>query len=307
MRYCVFGYKIDGQDPIRINIEIDHDRFIKVGKAKDTCLFGLELEEKLQLLLENLFEFEVELLKLAQASLLWPSQIIRNAMQERLILDRRVVNLLTSCRLYLDQTDHGLSNLYGNPSEELKGIKEFKSGLYDDHWGYRFMEALRNHVQHSGLPVHQISYNSGFVSGKSGDHIQYKVIPDCSVKTLSENKEFKKSILKELEAKGDYIDLRTVVREYVSCLVLLHHEIRNVIALRFLSAREEYKKTIQEFSKLNGHPVQHSHLCEINDDGNVSEKIELPQEFLDRYDCLLKRNQANQNIQTSFASNSDKK
>ena len=138
--------------------EIDKARFDEIKAAKTVCLFAVDLEEKLVLLLDNFAEFEFELLRIAEASLIWPKRDHQGSMLERLILDRRLVNLLTSCRLYLDQTDHGISEIFGNTSQQLADVKAIKNELYDSCFGYRFMEVLRNHVQHSGLPVHIIDY-----------------------------------------------------------------------------------------------------------------------------------------------------
>ena len=155
MKYTVYGYADKGVT----RASLTHERYAEIRRAKKACLFGLELEEKFALLIDNLAEFEIELLRLAEAYLLWGFRGDHaESMQSRLCLDRRLANLLTACRLYLDQSDHGISTLFGKGSPELAGVKAFKNGLYDAHWGYRLMEALRNHVQHSGLIVHIISF-----------------------------------------------------------------------------------------------------------------------------------------------------
>lgn len=138
MQYETSGVLPLGAAPIRI----DKSRYEQVKTAKSSCLFALEIEEKFALLLDNYYEFECELLRLAEASLIWPHRDHQHSMQERLTLDRRLVNLLTACRLYLDQTDHGLSSLFGHSSRERDNVTRFKHELYEKHWGYRFMEAL---------------------------------------------------------------------------------------------------------------------------------------------------------------------
>src|SRR6266550_5417545 len=126
MKFVVRESSFGGTAPF----ELDARRFSEIKMAKATCVFGLDLEEKLALVLDNFYEFEVELLKLAEGTLIWPGRDLANSMRERLALDRRLVNLLTACRLYLDQTDHGISGLFGNPSHELTAIKKFKNQLY---------------------------------------------------------------------------------------------------------------------------------------------------------------------------------
>ena len=112
--YEVVGYGKHIRHPRK---PIEQSRFYEVKKARNVCLLAVAVEEKFKLLLDNFAEFEFELLRLAEEYLIWPVSItLRDrdhfrAMQERLRVDRRLVNLLTSCRLYLDQTDQVLSQL----------------------------------------------------------------------------------------------------------------------------------------------------------------------------------------------------
>src|SRR5437899_1009166 len=122
--------------------EIEKADYEAVKRAKYVCVVALGFEEKLSLLLGNFFEVEKELLILAEASLIWTERNLAESMEERLTLDRRIVNFLTASRLYLDQTEHSVSGLFGNPSKELEQVRAFKNKLYDEHGGYRFMEAL---------------------------------------------------------------------------------------------------------------------------------------------------------------------
>lgn len=285
--------------------DISEDRYDSVKAAKATCIFALELEEKFALLLDNFYEFEIELLKLAEATRIWPSRDHSDSMLERLKLDQRIVNLLTACRLYSDQTDHGISSLFGNPSDELSGVKSFKNSLYDDHWGYRFIEALRNHVQHSGLPVHTISYNKSRIPGAEQDYWQFTIIPQASVKNLAEDSAFKKSILTELMEKGEKIDLRPAVREYVECFGKLHKHLREKIHGKLTADRSIYEKAIDEFSTIEGKTVKFPRMIKENEDETSSEEVALVTEFLDHLDSFRKRNLTNRNLARSFAANTD--
>lgn len=284
---------------------IDKSRYEQVKTAKSFCLFALELEEKFALLLDNYYEFECELLRLAEASLIWPTQNHQHSMQDRLTLDRRLVNLLTACRLYLDQTDHGLSSLFGDSSAELNNVKRFKNELYDNHWGYRLMEALRNHMQHSGLPVHVIGYNWSAVSGKVAEYTQVTIAPQTKPKTLAEDNTFKKTVLNELMGKGESVDLREPAREYVACFIELHDKIRETIDARIRSNRTTYEMASTEYSEISGQNVNFPNLIEMNDDGIISEQVVLVTEFLLYYDLLREKNRANVKLRTTCASNSN--
>jgi len=229
------------------------------------------------------------------------------SMLERLCLDRRLVNLLTACRLYLDQTDHGISILFGKNSSELKDVKTFKNDLYDKHWGYRLMEALRNHAQHSGLPIHVIGYPMYLSQGKGPDYKEFTISPKTEVSRLIENSRLKKPIVNELESKGDTIDLRGPTREYLSCFVQLHDKLREMIQSRVENAQELYKRAVDEFGLINGQKVKFASLRELHDDQKTQGEVALVTHFFDYYDVLRKRNVVNKYLKLSMASNTDQK
>lgn len=303
MKYEAYGYLTKGL----ARAPIDASRYFEVKEAKRTCLFSLELEEKFALLIDNFAEFECELLRMAESSLLWDYQGHAASMQERLCLDRRLVNLLTACRLYLDQTDHMVSSLFGKDSEEPADVRAFKKALYDDHWGYRLMEAIRNHVQHSGLIVHAIGYPRFLSAGEGADYTEFAVTPQAQVKFLVENTKFKKSVLAELAEKGDKIDLRGPTREYLACLVRLHDKLRETIENPTAEARAAYESAVNDFKVIDGHEAKLASLLETLDDGRKNDEVALVTEFLDYHDKLRSRNVVNKSLERATASNTDQK
>lgn len=283
---------------------IDAARYAEVKSAKATCIFALEVEEKFLLLLDNFFDFELELLKLSEISAIWAKHNHETSMLRRLSIDRRLVNLLTACRLYLDQTSHGFSRLYGKQSHEFTTLKDFKSDLYDANWGYRLMDALRNHVQHSGLPVNGISHSWSLINGRLSDYKQYVIIPQVHHENLAENDAFKKTVLKELQQKGKAVDLRAPVREYISCFVALHEKIQSILSDKLAKDRTVYELAATEYSTINGQAIKFPYLTEFNDDKSVKEKIALATDFLGYYDSLKEHNKVNPGLANSCASNS---
>lgn len=303
MQYLATGYFWETpQKAFSISTEIDAKRFDDVESAKNVCLFALGFEEKFQLVVDNYIEWETELLKQAQSSILWQTNRFES-LQHSLLLARRLVNVLTGFRLYLDQTDHALSKVFGNPSEELQAIKEFKKKLYDKHFGYRFLEALRNHVQHCELPVEIVTFNQKLVDRDKTAQIQFSVIPQASLKALAENNDFKKSILIELEDGPENIDLRPPVREYVSCLASLHKELGRVFSPVAEKSRNYYQDAIKEYSTIDGKVVQFPKFIFSDDAGLKQRTVELYGGFLEIYDNLKRRNDNVKDVSKSFASN----
>ncbi len=290
----------DLQEP---NTQISEEEYEDLKSAKSTCIFALELEEKFALLMDNYCEFETELLKLAETSRIWVNRDHGDSMNERLLLDRRIVNLLTASRLYLDQTDHGISSLFGKPSDELTAVKTFKNVLYDDHWGYRFLEAMRNHVQHAGLPVHIISYNSRISKDSIPNYTQYTIIPQVSTKKLGENVKFKKTILSELKEKGEKVDLRPGIREYINCFSKLHEHIRQKIAEKLEADRNLYENAIMANSNTEGDTDSYIYYVKKGEDEVTIEQVALVEDFLGHLDYLYNCNEINPNMTDTFSAN----
>jgi len=300
MKYEVSGY---GDHKI-VSTTITEVRYQEVCAARRICLFALEIEEKCALLIDNYYEFECELLKLAQASAIWPHMEHSDSMLKRLSLDRRIVNLLTACRLYLDQTEHTISSIFGVSSTEIARFRKLRNDLYDAHWGYRLMEAIRNHVQHAGLVAHSITHSSSLIGGRIKNYAQQTVLPTTNVETLATNPGFKKSVLNELRKQKQPIDLRPPLREYVSCLVRLHEHVREIMGDRLEENRQLYETAVKKFSTIRGKAVSCASLRILDDTRTIREECPLVTEFLGYHDLLLKRFSARSDLDRVCASNS---
>jgi len=230
MNYRITGFFSEQDRVTPIERPVSFERFGEVVKSKRICLLVLALEEKFQLVIENYSEWEAELLKQAQEYAVWSQFEHSHAMERRLALDRRFLNLLSSFRLYLDQTAHAISEGCGDSSSEFKDLKKFKADLYDDHASYRVVEALRNHVQHRDLAIHSISFNNGTVWTEQGPLNALTVVPFIHVEQLRDDDGFKASTLRELEAKGTRFDVRSDVRIYMDCIAKIRDEVTRLLA-----------------------------------------------------------------------------
>jgi hypothetical protein len=68
-------------------------------------------------------------------------------------INRRILNLLSAFRTYLDHSQYNLSKRYGAQSERLQRFNIACSAAYDGDFSYRFAYELRNYVQHCGMPL----------------------------------------------------------------------------------------------------------------------------------------------------------
>lgn len=155
-----------------------------------------------------------------------PSQFFNNNHEERRAISRRILNLLSASRLYLDQSKHHLRSIYGSDSSQELLLKEEKSKQYDKLLGYRMMEALRNHVQHRGYPIHSITYSSK----KVGDYVLHTVIPQVQLQVLLDDKKFKRSVLSEMKDLGEKININRYIREFMEGLATIQSKVRDILA-----------------------------------------------------------------------------
>ena len=206
--------------------------YVAIKKAKFALFQILHIEEKFEMLLENYSEYENELLSIATHYVIFDDFNYQKAHDQRMSISRRIVNFLTAARLFVDQSIHHLSNIYGKNSRVVRKIKDSMSLEYDSHLAYRTLEALRNYVQHRGFPIHSLSYYSSVLNAEPGSDVHTIIIPYLSLVELTLDGKFKKSVLSELVDFGETIDLRSYIREYIDSLGRVMKQIRKVVKKR---------------------------------------------------------------------------
>jgi len=282
-------------------IDLEEDEFHIYLNARNSVLESLNLEEKFEFVIGDYLEYEEELLVLGARHMVLPMETISIAHDERRIISRRIANLLSMCKLYLDQSLHHLSNIYGDDSKELKLIREEQSNQYDRFFGYRFMEALRNHVQHRGYPIHSVTYSSNIVN----EQILHTFNPYIQKKTLEDDHKFKKTILEELNDIGDEIDVKPYMREYLEGLATIQNRIRELLNNdlptwdeKFLEIEQRYKDNFGDDVSLAGLA-----LVIVDDEKRFIEKYVITSEFIDRRKSLSKKNHNLNGLTRRYVSN----
>jgi hypothetical protein len=216
---------------------ISEHEFEDIKAAINGVTAALNIEEKYNIMKENYVELETALLNIALTWSLFDGANWSSTMTDLYTINRRLANLLTTARLYLDQVAHDLSTLYGNPSLLLDEFKNMTSAEYDNSLGYRVMEALRNYIQHQGLPLVAISYQTWSdpepVSSTDIDlpsQAHYVVKPQLSTEQLRKSGRVKSPVLKELERLGEHVDVRPFTRQYIQALTDVHVMLRAKMA-----------------------------------------------------------------------------
>ena len=224
-------YKIDIWPLVREprEIELDYSEFQALRQARSCLSNALAIEEKYELLLSNYLDLEKECLSLTVDFMVGKSSKVeyRTFFDISLLLNRKIVNFLTSVRLYIDQLQYNFRACMPNEEDRLHSKFSLE---YDSFFEYRFMEALRNYVQHKGLAIH----NTKIDRMSKNKKVEYVIRVFTYKAELKSDEKFKKVILEEMP---DKVDLIQAIRIYIESINKIHLQIRNLISSNVNSSR----------------------------------------------------------------------
>ena len=187
--------------------------------------------------IQNYLEFETSILQEAVRELIDPSHR-EGAGQLRRLLARRLSNVLSSARLYLDTLKQHSKQVLANDRARLERIEAAPSAQYDSCLEYRIAEALRNYAQHRALPVHGLIGLSSDILHSS--QREFFVEPYLDPDELREDGYFKAQVLKELPSDGDVVKLKPILSAYIEALGQIQGVFRS-------ETRQELEKGAQVF------------------------------------------------------------
>lgn len=290
---------------IHTNTGILHDDLtaaeFEAAKRAIHCLDDyVEAQETFRALIDNYSELELALMQVAQENLALGHISHTRSMQQRLLLDRRYTNFLSSCRLYLDYATALSLRLGENCS--TKFISSTKSE-YDGCLGYRVMDALRNYAQHRSLPLSGFTAQSRLVDRQKNIGENYTV-PNLSIDKLRGDSRFKKKVFLEIEKLGkEPIDLRRWTRQYVDGISKCHKALVEELAQPARKALELYKNAMRRFNGRvadEGYIVRYDHRSTEN---KVIEQLCFCSEISDHIEMLTLENRDGRSFENDFISN----
>lgn len=284
---------------VRQHIPITEGEFNSIRDAKRIVMEVLSGEEKLDMLLENFVEWEQELLSMTLQTAVF-GDISWTDIKGRIHrIDRRLLNVMSSARLYLDHSRHSISEVFGNPSQEMDEFTRQTAAEYDAYLGYRAMEAIRNYVQHRGLAVHQLTQDAWFVTDGETGRVRHSLQPFVRPETLKEVGGFKAAVLSELEQIGDEIDLRPLVREYIASLCRVQILVRAVFDSGLQGAVKIFRDALGRISGPdNADPI--SVIAQRFEGGLPVEQVQVFMALFDRRSQLIRKNSRAEHIVRQF-------
>jgi hypothetical protein len=256
-------------------LEISQQRYDEIKKARQILSAAFSLEETYDLLVGNYIELETSALGLAAKSMMQAPHHYDEMFELTAQMNRRAINFLTTAKMFVDQ----LQQRVGACDGDKAATKSETSKHYDTLFEYRFMEALRNHVQHSGSAVHSLSFGGRW--GPPGQ--KEKMIFATEVRTqrrfLELDPSFKKTVLLECPESVDLLD---AARKYLAALSQVHQHARDQINTQVSNARTAIEDAIAVYAS---HETDTLGLTAYNCVDPLAEKVAV---FLDWDNVRLK-------------------
>lgn len=288
-------------------VEIDEAEYLLIKTARQNLFEILFLEEQLDLVTENFYEYETELLAIASRIMIFSNDDQLSMSRERNLIGRRIVNLLTAGRMYIYQSVRHVEKMYGANSSTLGVVNKEFNLQYDKSLGYRAMEALRNYVQHRGVPIQSIKFSYKVVDPETESQLLYRAIPLIGVLELAEDHDFKWSVLDELKniQHNGWVDVRPLIREYIEGIDSVHEKIRELVGPDLVRWETVLDETIEKFQTKFGKETSLIGLIVASEesDGRRIETITISKDSIDRRHALEKKNGQFVNLHKSYASN----
>jgi hypothetical protein len=219
----------------------------------------VDIEQKFEILYSNFIELEEEIAVCTLQETYRHAASVTQLFDYTLAMTRRVGNLLSSGRLYVDQVKHHISALFPEDAAIKAEVEGYFSHEYRSLLGYRVMEALRNYSQHRGLPVHGMTHAARWVDDdlptKRNEH---NAALNVFMTELKADGSIKAGVMAELGELGETIDLKPLIREYVEGLANVHLKIRALLEPRRKRAEAmvlEWRERFRRHAKLDKAPA----------------------------------------------------
>jgi hypothetical protein len=219
------------------SIEISEVEF-NLWKSTQKNLFTvLSIEVTFDLLLENYAEFERDCLGLTHRFLLFRQH--GESLGPKREINRRMANLLSSARLYVEQVPQDLDAIYSldkRPDKRRRQADSEQAKAFIHccnrqrvSFAYCAMHALRDYAQHFGIPVHEVLHHLTREDMDPGSPLRAGLHLFVDVNRLALDLLFDPGVLKKLKCGANRygcVELTPFVPEYMEKLCTVHESLR---------------------------------------------------------------------------------
>jgi hypothetical protein len=285
-------------------LPITENEYRELSHAREVLSCALNFEQLYETIILSHLDFEKEVASVSTTYLVRNLPGNLEHFDSMVRVNLRIISLLTTAKMYLDQTPQLLGKIALEHPDIKSAFKPLTSSQYDAELYYRFIEELRNYVQHCGLPSHSSSMGwSLFNSNDPESHIEINTHFFAKRDQLAKDKKFKNKILNELE---EDIDLRLALRIYVASLSQIHIQTRELVDPLISKSRDVTEQAIKKYEAVCEQLFTPICAC-CSDQDSKEDQILLILRGDDIRLQLKNRNQLLQNLRKSYVSGATSK
>lgn len=284
-------------------LPIDHQRFSLLKASKATLTEALEFEEEYEIMISNYVDLEKESLNALISYGVLKHRGHADLFDSRLALNRRLLNLLTSVRLYSDRLASHCCACLPEDTRIKERVESLRVTEYERNFDYRFMDALRNYIQHYGTAIHSTMFGERLAPPIINGLVEFYSSFSAEKKVLASDPHFKKQVLDEMP---DKVDLISASRGYIESLSSIHINVRQMTTKSVNEARSRIQTAIDDYRAVYKGDFLILRAYVFDDETEIDE-ISL---FLNSDDIrihLQERNKQLENLKKSYVTGQSKK
>lgn len=220
---------------------IDEQTYNELSQSKEILFEAHSKENMYNIILMNYYEFEQELFQILLKNEIFnfTYSSLNDAYSK---IEQRILNLFSSITLYLDsfKFEKNIDKFSNHLADEFKNISDYIEKEKENNIEIKLMKFLRNHIQHNGLLIENISLNGRNLTQELREETLIFHINKKNIKA----KWFQVDKFSKLE---DKIDLKKVVRGYMDFISNIHNFFREVTDKKTLISRQKFEKIIKTY------------------------------------------------------------
>ncbi|WP_423460303.1 hypothetical protein [Ottowia sp. VDI28] len=239
MRYIIRSCYVENTHEEAIAPEL----FNIIRNSRRVLTAALEIEEIFDNLVSNYLEIESKCFALTARSLVRRVAGYREGNEALASINLVFVNYLSTARAYVDKIGRAAARCLPELAtiDAKASVSRLLAEQYDAEFGYRFMEALRNHVQHSGSALHVLSPGTQHMRSEDESRRSRELFlnPLCSKERLIERGSFKAQVLNE---SPDTVNLLESARAHLRGLSRVQRAVRALVENAAINAADQIKR-----------------------------------------------------------------
>ncbi|OKH23536.1 hypothetical protein NIES593_09950 [Hydrococcus rivularis NIES-593] len=298
---------------IREPQEIDEAEYRKIINARKLAWDILLVKEFFSYIVRNFLILESEINKIeieAKADFDKFREQCRNGsfhLENTHIFNLLVMNLLTTCRSYLDLFDYQEKNkereLFLEEEEIRKTLKQIKEKYHDRYIVCSLFWELRNYAQHHSHPITGSPTNINTTEVKIEFTVNAeKVFEQLIAKQIKRTG--KSSILqdlkiylqeqlnyypeRELQKYPKYLNIRQLIKEYIVLLEKVNQEVNEKLNSRFQEAKTTLSQKVEYYCH-GSSPESAFEIYKQNQENGNLERLDVSLNLFNNWDKVIKK------------------